>query len=135
MGYGYIQAIYQTNDGRYWVGTRGGGLFIFDEHFERIEHQSTRNGFPDDVIYDILEDDNRLLWITTNNGLLQVDPKTMLVTRHFTDRDGLPNNEFNHHCFTKLTTGEFAGGGLGGFFIFNPKQLKPSTSPHAKKNS
>jgi signal transduction histidine kinase/streptogramin lyase len=128
MGYGYIQAIYQTNDGRYWVGTRGGGLFIFDEHFERIEHQSTRNGFPDDVIYDILEDDNGLLWLTTNNGLLQVDPKTMLVTRHFTDRDGLPNNEFNHHCFTKLTTGEFAGGGLGGFFIFNPKHLKPDTT-------
>ncbi len=128
MGYGHIQAIYQTDDGRYWVGTRGGGLFIFDEHFERIEHQSTRNGFPDNVIYDILEDDNGLLWLTTNNGLLQVDPKTMLVTRHFTDRDGLPNNEFNHHCFTKLKTGELAGGGLGGFFIFNPKHLKPDTN-------
>jgi hypothetical protein len=53
MGYGHIQAIYQTQDGRYWVGTRGGGLFIFDEHFERVEHKSTHHGFPDDGIYDI----------------------------------------------------------------------------------
>ncbi|MFQ3596905.1 MAG: two-component regulator propeller domain-containing protein [Chloroherpetonaceae bacterium] len=124
LGYGHIQAIYQTEDGRYWVGTRGGGLFIFNEQFELIEHKSVRNAFPDDVVYDILEDENGLLWMTTNSGLVQLDPATQHVTRVFTVHDGLLNNEFNHHCFTKLKTGEFAGGGIGGFFIFNPNHLK-----------
>ncbi len=128
LGYGHIQTIFQTEDGRYWVGTRGGGLFIFTEQLELIEHQSLRNGFPDDVVYDILSDDNGSLWITTNNGLVQVDPKTGSVMQVFTVRDGLPNNEFNHQCFTKLKTGEFAGGGVGGFFIFNPNKLKPDTT-------
>ncbi len=128
LGYGHIQAIYQTEDGRYWIGTRGGGLFIFNEQFELIEHKSVRSGFPDDVVYDILKDDNGLLWMTTNSGLVQLDPTTNLVTSVFTVRDGLLNNEFNHHCFTKLKTGEFAGGGIGGFCIFNPNQIKPDTT-------
>lgn len=121
--YGHVQCIYQTKDKRYWVGTRGGGLFIFSEKFETVENLNSRNGFPDNVIYNICEDDEGMLWMTTNKGLLKFNPNQKKCERVFTMADGLPNNEFNQYCFAQLRTGEIAGGGIGGFAIFNPKDL------------
>lgn len=129
LHYGHVQTIYQTRDGRYWVGTRGGGLFVFGEKLETAENFSPRSGFPDNVVYDILEDDEGALWMTTNKGLIQFDPATNKALRVFGARDGLPNDEFNQHCFAKLRSGEFAGGGVGGLAIFNPKDLKAQAAP------
>ncbi|MCS6989843.1 MAG: histidine kinase [Chloroherpetonaceae bacterium] len=127
--YGHVQCVYQTKDGRHWVGTRGGGLFIYGRKLETFENLSPRNGFPDNVVYDILEDDDGALWMTTNKGLVQFDPNAKKVLRVFGARDGLPNDEFNHHCFAKLQTGEFAGGGVGGIALFDPKRLKTNRAP------
>lgn len=122
--YGQVQCIYQTADRRYWVATRGHGLFVYSKDLALWRTFTTSDGLPDDVIYMIAEDDDGMLWLTTNKGLAQFNPQTYKVERMFTTKDGLPNDEFNQYCFVKLRSGEFAGGGTGGLFIVDPKKLK-----------
>jgi two-component system sensor histidine kinase ChiS len=75
-----ISAIFEDSDGTLWVGTSGGGLYIYDrptESFTAFKYQ------PDDpfslssnVVTDILEDSLGHLWVATGKGLNRYDGET-----------------------------------------------------------
>lgn len=105
-----------------WVGTEGGGLAKLDLRSGVCERFTTRNGLPNDVIYGILADERRNLWLSTNNGLCRFDPHTGAAT-HYTKDDGLCGNEFNRYSAQRGIDGRFFFAGVDGVSAFHPEDL------------
>lgn len=106
-----------------WIGTSGGGLFYYDRNKNEFFNYQEKDGLPNNFINAILEDDNGCIWISTNNGISRFDP----VNNNFKNydiRDGLQSNEFNHLSALKLKNGSLVFGGINGFNVFHPDDLK-----------
>jgi ligand-binding sensor domain-containing protein len=62
-----IVEIYQDNNSYLWIATEGGGICVFDgASFEII---NTKGALASNVVHDIMEDDQELLWVGTQNGI------------------------------------------------------------------
>ncbi len=81
-------------------------------------------GFLNNVIYGMLEDDYRRLWISTNKGLALFDMNEEKVVKTFDVSDGLQSAEFNQNGYYKSERGLFYFGGVAGFNIFHPDSVK-----------
>lgn len=86
----------QTEDGTLWLGSNGYGLYkrvVDDNGKETFKCYSLKEGLVNNAVKGIVEDNNGLLWIATDNGLSQFNPKTELFT-NYTAADGLVSSQF-----------------------------------------
>lgn len=104
-----------------WVGTFGGGLCRFDKRTGRCERLSKQNGLPNNVVYAAIPDRQGNVWVATNQGLCQVNRKT-LRTRTYTREDGLMADEFNRFHALALPDGRIFLGGMEGITAFDSRQ-------------
>ncbi|HPE56516.1 MAG TPA: two-component regulator propeller domain-containing protein [Bacteroidales bacterium] len=134
-----ILSIYEDSNNKLWVGTNDGlAKFIptLDSDVFPLINQSRQlnqdtlfinfglaEGFPNTVIYGMLEDEHDQLWISTNSGLVVFDTKNETVIKTFDVSDGLQSNEFNQNAFYTDAHGQFYFGGVNGFNIFNPDEV------------
>ncbi len=122
-----IRSIYEDRRGRFWVGSEGGGLVLFDRKAGKIVKRYTEDdGLTNNSIMCILEDSTGCLWMSTANGLNKFDPQTEKFNR-FYESDGLQANQFSYRSGIRLKSGELAFGGNNGFNIFYPQRIKPRT--------
>jgi len=121
-----VLCIYQDSNNNYWLGSEGDGLIFFEDGFSNIRKYRQEDGLPNNVIYGILADDQRNLWLSTNNGLSKFDPETHRF-ENYDIKDGLQSNEFNRDAFTRSSKGEFLFGGVDGFNIFYPEKVEKTT--------
>ncbi|HEV2482741.1 MAG TPA: two-component regulator propeller domain-containing protein [Puia sp.] len=115
-----VRCIHEDQDKNLWIGTQGGGLFLFKNG--RFTQFTTKDGLPSNVLLRFLEDENHNLWISTFNGLSKFNLKTR-TCRNFTQSDGLQSNQFSFNAATALSTGEFLFGGIKGFNYFFPDSI------------
>jgi class 3 adenylate cyclase/ligand-binding sensor domain-containing protein len=111
-----------------WIGTNGGGLNRFEKLTGKIKRFTKKDGLPNDVVYGIVNDDDGKLWMSTNNGISRFNPKTEMF-RNFSYVDGLQNDEFNRNAYGRLKDGTIFFGGVSGFNVFNPHDMKEDFSP------
>ncbi len=124
-----INSIFEDSKGRLWIGT-GGGLNLLNRETGTFTVFSTKDGFPNDVVYSILEDDEENLWFSTNLGLTRFNYEKKIVT-NFDVNDGLQANEFNKNAAFKGSDGTLYFGGVKGITFFNPKAILPNrTKPN-----
>ncbi len=112
--------------GTLWLGTWGGGLNKFDSSTERFMHYREKDGLPNDVIYGILEDDHRNLWLSTNKGISRFNIPTETF-KNYNTYDGLQSYEFNAGAYHQGKNGEMFFGGINGFNAFFPGEVKDNT--------
>ena len=74
------------------------------------------------MIFGILEDSKKNLWISTNKGISQFNPATKKF-KNFGIADGLQSNEFKQ-SYCKSRSGLMYFGGINGFNEFNPDSIK-----------
>ncbi len=118
-----IYCIIESKDGIIYIGTHN-GLNIFDEKTSQFKMYDSFNGFPNDVIYGILEDSKTgNLWLSTNEGLCCFNPITG-ICRNYNEADGLSGNEFNSGAFYKDDDGNMYFGGVNGITYFNPEDIR-----------
>lgn len=65
-----VLSLYEDASGALWIGTHGNGLSRFKEG--KLDAFSTKEGLPSDVIYAILEDDQKNLWLSSSKGIFEV---------------------------------------------------------------
>lgn len=118
-----------------WVGTKGGGLERLDKQpgnagMGHFAHFTEAQGLPNKVVYGILTDEFRNLWLSTNRGLAQFNPRTGRF-RTYTKADGLQDDEFNTGSYGKTPTGELLFGGVNGLTGFRASAVNqtPQTTP------
>ncbi|MEZ0485709.1 hybrid sensor histidine kinase/response regulator transcription factor [Fibrella aquatica] len=105
-----------------WLATKGGGLERLDKKTGLFTHVTEAQGLPNKVVYGILVDEFKKLWLSTNRGLAQFDPKTFAF-RNFTKADGLQDDEFNTSSFSKSASGELLFGGVNGLTTFRASNV------------
>lgn len=122
-----VRAIHEDKKGRLWVGTEGGGLLLFDRKKGSFSTISEKDGLAGNAVLTILEDGPGNLWLSTFSGLSLFNPDTRKF-KNFYESDGLQSNQFNYNAALKLTSGEFLFGGIKGFNVFYPENVKVSHS-------
>jgi len=116
---------YITEDyaGKIWLGTSGGGLIKLNSETEEFKIYTTEKGLPNNIVYAILEDDERNLWMSTNLGLAKFYPiGEKFVT--YDVKDGLQSYEFNLGSGYKDKNDRMYFGGMNGFNVFKPEEIK-----------
>ncbi len=101
-----------------WIGS-GIGLIHFNTRTKKYRVWDQSEGLANAYVYGCLQDENRKIWISTNQGLSNIHLNTGVVKNYFYP-DGLQSNEFNTQAFYKSETGHFYFGGIRGFNWFKP---------------
>lgn len=83
---GHVIALAKSADGTIWVGTRQAGLLSYDRASRRFTRWPVMGGNAHAQVQHLLVAPDGHLWIGTNGGLLELDPKTG-KTRGFTTRE------------------------------------------------
>ena len=118
----------EDREGAIWVSTGGGGLNRLDPQTATCENFQTAAGLPSEVLRGIVEDDDGMLWIGSNQGLARFDPRTRKI-RVFDEHDGLPGRQFSSNGRLRLRSGELVFGTTQGFVKFDPRALRTNTNP------
>jgi ligand-binding sensor domain-containing protein/signal transduction histidine kinase/DNA-binding response OmpR family regulator len=121
-----VLSLYKDQRGNLWVGTEGDGLYCYDLKEKTSVKYGVAQGFPNEVIYGIVEDDYNTLWISTNKGLVRLSLVSKKV-KVFDFSDGLQANEFNFNSYLKRKNGDLVFGGVNGINMFDPQNIKLNT--------
>ena len=110
-----------------WIGTWEGGLNVMDLSTKQFDYYTEEDGLSNSVVYSIQEDDEELLWLSTNNGIIRFDPETETFNS-FGIKDGLQGEEYNASAgYRSNSTGRILFGGMNGLNQFDPSQIKWDT--------
>ena len=126
-----VFSIAQTSDGTIWIGTRGGGLArVHGVHEGELEFEfiTTDHGLIDNTIYAIAPDDEDRLWLSSNQGLMCYDPATGRTMAYGPDH-GVQHHEFNNTVTHIGQSGLMYFGGINGWNVFNPQEIKEINGP------
>ena len=119
-----ISCVLRTSRQQLWIGTEGAGICMYDYKTDSfINHYSTNNGLPNDVVYQLLEDEEGNIWGSTNKGLfkLNIENKNILIYNH---DNGLQGDQFNYKSGFVADDGKVYFGGIKGFVAFHPHNLR-----------
>lgn len=118
--------LYTDDNGQIWVCTEGGGLCRYDSQndcFDIFRIIEDKNIVGISLINGIVNDSKGRLWISSNNGLWACRPDGT-VMKHLTHEDGLQSNQHNPGSIFRSSTGKLYFGGVYGFNVINPENLK-----------
>jgi len=119
-----VISIFEDVRHKIWLGTEGGGLCSFDYKTEKFTAFDPDNKIlPNPVIYAIEQDEFENFWISTNAGLIRINPYTKKNRLIFTKADGLQSNQFNFRSSLRARDGKMYFGGINGFNTFYPKDF------------
>lgn len=116
-----ILTLFQDSQKKIWVGTKAKGLHYFDgKKFNKINLRVGNTVITS--IHSILEDDDKNLWISTNQGIIKYSTtlKTVVI---YDQKDGLASNEFNDNAALKLDSDKFYFGSPSGATYFDAKKI------------
>ncbi|MEM7087891.1 MAG: triple tyrosine motif-containing protein [Bacteroidota bacterium] len=129
---GDIRCIYEMeNEPITWVASTY-GLNRLNLETGEIKTFTKKDGLPNAHIYSILPDSHDAFWLSTNRGIVRVNPKDFENVESFGLADGISGLEFNSFSYLKKRNGEFWFGSTTGLTTFFPDQIKsklPLASP------
>ncbi|MHC0442438.1 two-component regulator propeller domain-containing protein [Flavobacterium sp. 3-210] len=116
-----ILTLFQDSQNKIWVGTKAKGLHYFDgKKFNRINLKI--GNMVVTSIHSILEDDDKNLWISSNQGILKYSTTRKTVVS-YDQKDGIANNEFNDNAALKLDNNTFYFGSPSGATYFDSQKI------------
>jgi signal transduction histidine kinase/DNA-binding response OmpR family regulator len=117
-----VQHLHQDRDGTLWLGTAFGGLIHLDISSGSYRQYTEKDGFPNDNIYCVYEDNFENLWMGSDNGIIRLDKRTQAV-KFYLPNDGINQAEFNRIAHYQTEDGQLFFGGLNGVTGFNPNDF------------
>ncbi len=121
-------ALLAASDGCLWAATAGGGLQRLDPRRGMVTRYNESRGFPENMVYGILEDAHRDLWLSTGKGIVRFTPSTHKA-RLFGMADGIQSTEFTAGTCCVTPDGWMGFGGINGFNWFHPDSIAFNTVP------
>lgn len=115
-----VVSLLATDDNGLYIGTTG-GLSHLDIGANEINHLEEIEYLNNQTIYGVIQDIEHFIWLTTDSGIIRLDPKDNSV-RTFSIEDGLPNNEFNSNAL--IQSGQYIlAGGVAGLAKLNTSKI------------
>lgn len=118
----YVTTIFRKSESEFYLGTMGAGLVKIDFKSGKFTLFNQDSGLPNNVIYGILEDNSKSIWISTNKGISKINLQFSQI-KNFSEQNGLMSNEFNQGAYLKASNGDLFFGGIFGFNNFNPAKI------------
>lgn len=113
-----IMITYEDSFKNIWVGTNTGGLYLFNKKTQGF----IQFNVPGMCVSAIVEDNNKMLWISTEKGLVRMNLLNNKMD-YFTKDDGLYTDQFNYNSAIKTAEGKLFFGTINGLISFDPKLL------------
>jgi len=113
--------------GNMWVATRQ-GLSVMASGKDTFQVFRTKDGLPSNTIFNILEDRDHYLWVSTSGGISKIavseeGGRFRINCMNFDEYDGLQGREFNENAALRTAQGELLFGGANGFNLFRPELI------------
>ncbi len=121
----FVNAIVQDIEGTVWVATHN-GLNKYNKETDTFSFISKSDGLNNNTIKAIIDDTKGSLWLSSDAGLTKYNSLTN-ETVNYIKKDGLQANEFNPSASFITSDGEYVFGGINGFNIFKPEDIKKRT--------
>ena len=113
-----VFAIHKNEQG-YWLGT-GSGLLRFYSNEDGNPDSISAKLYTNSTVHGILEDNRGNLWVSTNQGLMRLNPQEQ-TKQTYNNGNGLAVTEFSDGAFYKdNATGILFFGGVNGFVTVKP---------------
>ncbi len=123
-----VTAFLKASDGALWVGTITGLNKLIEPREGVFRYYGRADGFPNESILAVVEDQRGDLWISTNKGIVLFEPETEDV-KTFDVYDGLQSNEFSIGSGYRNASGSIFFGGPRGFNQFAASKVREDV-PH-----
>lgn len=108
-----VRCFYEDDSGRLWIGTYGGGLFVYNQN--KLVSINSKSGCElNKDIFTLIKGDNDQLFMSSNQGIWSVKEKKLqefykgiipwLIPEYYGEETGIINTEFNggfHHNYLK----------------------------------
>jgi len=119
----FVTSIIRLPNNDFWIGTEGGGIckVLNSDSEPKFVAFTEKNGLSNNVVKNILYDSSNNLWIATNIGLNQFNPKNNEF-RKFNNSDGLAFEDF-WFAASSLRNNNMVFSGLDGFIYFEPNKI------------
>lgn len=117
-----VHNIFEDSDHALWFATAGGGLIKLHADRKTTHKFTTENGLPSNVVFCILEDNSKRLWISSLKGLTCLDLRTG-KWRTYTQSNGLITDQFNFNSVYKDQQGKMYFGSVKGMIAFDPSRF------------
>lgn len=122
LSFPVVRDTFQDSQGDMWLAIGGQGLGHWDRKSNTYQEYLKDDGLAHNTASAIEEDNNGLLWVSTDGGISQFNPKTKKF-KNFTTENGLLSNSFTSSTSLKTTSGEIIFGGSEGLTIITPEHL------------
>lgn len=119
LPHGKILSIFEDSQQQIWITTQGRGFGKFDVKTKTFIPYKDQYNTNYDVVYQIVEDEDGFFWLTTNSGLVRLQPKDG-SNKIYTVASGLLSNQFNYKSSYKAENGKIFLGCIDGLIAFNP---------------
>jgi signal transduction histidine kinase/ligand-binding sensor domain-containing protein len=118
-----VYGIMEDSNHAIWFTTEGGGLIRLGRDRKTLKKFTIEDGLPSNVLFRVLEDDSKHLWISSLKGLVCFDMRTEKV-KVYTKSNGLITDQFNFNSAYKNPQGKMYFGSVKGMIAFNPKEFE-----------
>lgn len=123
LPYDKTTSLFEDSKKQIWITTEGAGFARFDPHKASFTPFNTLNGLANDVVYQIQEDNQGYLWLSTNGGIIRFNPAAQTF-KNYTIHNGLKTNQFNYKSSYKDDNGTLYFGSVDGFVRFHPSTFE-----------
>ena len=130
LGCNDVLFIFKDSAEKMWISTAGGGLSQVIEKGNGLKFKNFTkdDGLPSDFILSMAEDDQKNLWLATENGIAKFNLQDHIF-KNYDSYDGLVKTGFSESAGIKLLNGNLVFGNRNGYLTFNPKKIeKPKTN-------
>ncbi|MEA3451181.1 MAG: two-component regulator propeller domain-containing protein, partial [Bacteroidota bacterium] len=139
-----VRSIFEDDNGVIWIGTVDGGLNKWNKDLQKFisikSNPLDKNSLPGNHVRTIFKDSKNRYWIgTADNGLCIINPKTLKVTKKFTQND-LDSNSISFNSIWRIAEKKdgsvwFATYGGGLCKLENENDFIFKTYKHSNKNN
>jgi signal transduction histidine kinase/DNA-binding response OmpR family regulator/ligand-binding sensor domain-containing protein len=125
-----LNDFYHDKTGNYWFATQTDGLVKLSPDGRIFERWTDQDGFPTNTLLSIESTDDKILWISSINGLCRFNTTTGQV-QIFNYRHGLASNEFLPRTSFITDDDNILFGNSEGFVLMEPDKVLQDTSKSA----
>lgn len=108
----------------FYLTSYGNGVVELDEKINVNKIFSTKNGLSNDGVYEMLRQNDTVIWVTSNNGLSRINTGSGKIKNYF-ETDGLSSNSFEERCAAVYNRFLFVGG-INGVTKIDPDRITES---------
>lgn len=119
----YVYTLFINNSKELWIGTDGGGVYVYDLIKKTCQQLTKSNGLPSNTVYSICKDNKGRILIATDNGLSFVGRKKPFTVVDVNYCYGLAR-DYSSRAVVNLQNGHVLYGTSSGALIINPDYIQ-----------